>query len=244
MIDVRDLVIRFGSFEAVKEANFSVAEGSSYGLVGESGSGKSSILRTLAGIRSEWSGTVIVNGMPLNRQPAKNYYRKVQMVFQDPFGSLHPRQTIDRILKEPLIVYGFSELDTRIKRILQEVSLSTSVRYRYPHQLSGGQRQRVAIARALISEPRILLLDEPTSALDVSIQAEILNLLKDIREAKNLTFVLVGHNLAVVSHLCDRIAVLNNGKIVEELSSNDLRRGKVRNEYTRNLRDLSIELAE
>ncbi|MER9714101.1 ABC transporter ATP-binding protein [Mesorhizobium sp. M0174] len=242
MIAVNGLVIRFGSFEAVRGVSFDVAAGGSYGLVGESGSGKSSILRTLAGIRSDWNGSVSVNGVCLARQPTKDYFRKVQMVFQDPFGSLHPRQTIERILKEPLFVHGFSNISARVEKIMDEVSLPKNIRYRYPHQLSGGQRQRVAIARALVSEPDILLLDEPTSALDVSIQADILNLLKDLRVSRELTYILVGHNLAVVAHLCENIAILNNGTMVEEVSSEELRHGWILNEYTSKLREFSVEL--
>ncbi|NDV01214.1 ABC transporter ATP-binding protein [Pseudoroseicyclus sp. CLL3-39] len=244
MLDVEDLRIRFGTLEAVRGASFAIAEGESFGLVGESGSGKSTILRALAGLNRDWDGTVRLAGEPLGRLRDRAFFRRVQMVFQDPYGSLHPRQTIDRILAEPLIVHGFGDIDARICRALEEVSLPAAMRFRYPHQLSGGQRQRVAIARALISEPEVLLLDEPTSALDVSVQAEVLNLLTDLRRARGLTYLMVGHNLAVVTHLCERIAVMSHGEIVETVTAEDLRQGRVQHPHTVELRALSLDLAE
>lgn len=244
MIEAEGLTVRFGQVEAVKSVSFSVGEGSSFGLVGESGSGKSTILRALAGLNPDWSGNLRIAGAEQKPQRTKGFFRRVQMVFQDPYGSLHPRQTIDRILSEPLVVHGFDEIDRRIRQALAEVSLPAGVRFRYPHQLSGGQRQRVAIARALISEPEILLLDEPTSALDVSVQAEVLNLLSDLREARKLTYIMVGHNLAVVAHLCDRIAVMQGGVIVETVSAADLRLGNLTHPHTADLRALGIELEE
>ncbi|WP_373356576.1 ABC transporter ATP-binding protein [Pseudoroseicyclus sp. CXY001] len=244
MVDVQDLRVHFGSVEAVRGVSFEVARGSAFGLVGESGSGKSSVLRALAGLNSDWSGTMRVDGADLTPRRERAFFRRLQMVFQDPYASLHPRQTIDRILSEPLIVHGFDEIDRRIARALDEVSLPAGMRFRYPHQLSGGQRQRVAIARALISEPEVLLLDEPTSALDVSVQAEVLNLLADLREARGLTYLMVGHNLAVVTHLCQSLAVMVNGEIVETVSSDDLRAGRVQSPHTAALRDLSLDLAE
>ena len=159
----------------------------------------------------------------------------MQMVFQDPYGSLHPRQTVDSILREALIIHDFDNQDDRILKAIADVGLSLQHRYRYPHQLSGGQRQRVAIARALILSPSILLLDEPTSALDVSVQAEILNLLARLRQAYDLTSILVSHDLAVVAHLCSRIAVMQFGRIVEVISAGDLREGKAQESYTREL---------
>ena len=148
-------------------------------------------------------GTIAVDGKPLGASRDKAFYRKVQMVFQDPYGSLHPRQTVDRLLLEPLAIHGFGDSEARIVRALDEVGLGSGFRFRYPHQLSGGQRQRVAIARALILEPSILLLDEPTSALDASVQAEVLNLLEQVRRDRKLTFLMVSHDLAVVTHMCD-----------------------------------------
>ena len=244
MIEVDALSVRFGDIEAVKSVSFAVQRGESFGLVGESGSGKSTVLRALSGLNDSWSGRMSVDGKLLAARRSKEFHRHVQMVFQDPFGSLHPRQTIDRLLSEPLLVHGMGDIERRILRALNEVALSATVRFRYPHQLSGGQRQRVAIARALMAEPQVLLLDEPTSALDVSVQAEVLNLLEDLQEARHLTYILVSHNLAVVAHVCERIGVMQGGELVELLSSDDLRAGRTHHPHTAALRELSIELEE
>ena len=192
---------------AVRNVSFRVAEGAAFGLVGESGSGKTTVLRALAGLVAPAAGTVAVAGRVQGPRRDRGFARLCQMVFQDPYGSLHPRHTVDRTLSEPLAIHGLargSEADRRVERALREVGLGPAFRFRYPHQLSGGQRQRVAIARALILEPRVLLLDEPTSALDVSVQAEILNLLARLRRERRLTYLLVSHNLAIVAHLCER----------------------------------------
>lgn len=242
MIDVRNLSVDFGTFRALKNVTFKVGKGGAFGLIGESGSGKSTVLRVLCGLQQSWEGEVSILGESQGKSRSKAFYRHLQMVFQDPFGSLHPRQTIDRILSEPLLVHGIEDVDQRVARILDEVSLPMSARFRFPHQLSGGQRQRVAIARALISEPEVLLLDEPTSALDVSVQAEILNLLTDLRERRELTYLMVGHNLAVVTHLCEEVAVMRHGEIVETVSSDALREGAVANGYTRELRELNADI--
>ena len=244
MIDVDGLRIAFSGNEVVKGVSFGVAPGESFGLVGESGSGKSTVLRAIAGLNEDWQGSIRFDGQEVPRRRPPEFFRQVQMVFQDPFGSLHPRQTIDRILSEILLVHRMDDIDGRINRALADVALPGLVRFRYPHQLSGGQRQRVAIARALIAEPKILLLDEPTSALDVSVQAEVLNLLADLRESRGLTYVMVSHNLAVIAHLCDRLAVMQNGGIVEQLTVPDLRAGNVAHPHTRELRDLMLALEE
>jgi peptide/nickel transport system ATP-binding protein len=244
MIDVDQLRIRFGSNEVVKGVSFHVPTGGSFGIVGESGSGKSTVLRAVSGLNAEWSGNITVDGQAMRPRRDRAFFRKVQMVFQDPYGSLHPRQTVDRILSEPLLVHGIGEIEARIERVLSEVALPTTMRFRYPHQLSGGQRQRVAIARALIAEPEVLLLDEPTSALDVSVQAEILNLLADLRERRRLSYILVSHNLAVVTHLCPRVGVMIGGEMVEQLSAEDLRAGSVHHPHTSQLRALSVDLEE
>lgn len=244
MIDVAGLVVRFGSVEAVKGVSFKVATGENFGLVGESGSGKSTVLRALSGLNPDWSGRMTIAGQELEPRRSRDFYRRVQMVFQDPYGSLHPRQTVDRLLSEPVLVHRMGDIDKRISRGLAEVALPQSIRYRYPHQLSGGQRQRVAIARALMSEPDVVLLDEPTSALDVSVQAEVLNLLADLQQKRGLTYVMVTHNLAVVAHLCSRIAVMQGGTIVETVTSDDLRAASVKHPHTAALRRLSVELEE
>jgi peptide/nickel transport system ATP-binding protein len=163
------------------------------------------------------------------------------MVFQDPYGSLNPAHTIDKILAEPLAIQGLDAIDRRVGQALREVGLGPEHRYRYPHQISGGQRQRVALARSLIVEPRILLLDEPTSALDLSVQAEILNLLKSVAHRHGFTMLMVSHDLAVIAHMCSRIAVMYRGEIVEMLAVDRLRRGEADHPYTRTLLDASLE---
>ncbi|KAA2213462.1 ABC transporter ATP-binding protein [Teichococcus oryzae] len=242
MIEVEHLNVHFGSNHVVRDVSFRVAAGETFGLVGESGSGKSTVLRTIAGLNAGWDGRMAVAGQALGPRRDRAFFQRVQMVFQDPYGSLHPRQTVDRILAEPLEVHGIPDAESRITRALEEVALPRTARFRYPHQLSGGQRQRVAIARALIADPSVLLLDEPTSALDVSVQAEVLNLLSDLREARQLTCILVSHNLAVVAHLCERLAVMQGGRIVEILSEAELRAGQARHSHTQDLIALSHEL--
>ena len=244
MIAVEDLRVRFGPVEAVKGVSFDVPEGSSFGIVGESGSGKSTVLRALSGLNDHWTGAMRIREQALAPNRKKDFFRRVQMVFQDPYGSLHPRHTVDRALSEPLVVHGIGDAETRILRALSEVALPASARFRYPHQLSGGQRQRVAIARALMAEPEVLLLDEPTSALDVSVQAEVLNLLVALQARRRLTYVMVSHNLAVVAHLCPMIGVMQGGLMVETLSAEDLRAGRVSHPHTAELRALSTELEE
>ena len=230
--------------KAVDSVSLTLAAGETLGIVGESGSGKSTLARLLLRLIEPTAGTVRFMGddlmsLPPDRLRARR--RDMQIVFQDPYASLHPRHTVDRALAEPLAIHGMgAEADRRIERLLVEVGLGPSFRYRFPHQLSGGQRQRVAIARALILEPEILLLDEPTSALDVSVQAEILNLLQRLRRERRLTFVLVSHNLAVVAHMCDRLAVMNRGRIVEEMTVAQLRAAAPREAYTRQLLAASL----
>ncbi|TIM31785.1 MAG: ABC transporter ATP-binding protein [Mesorhizobium sp.] len=234
-LSVDRLEVVFDRFRALKGVSLEVQSGESFGLVGESGSGKSTLLRAIAGLAPAASGSITVNGKKLGKHRDKAFYREVQMVFQDPYGSLHPRQTVDRLLQEPLAIHGFADGEKRIQRALDEVGLGTGFRFRYSHQLSGGQRQRVAIARALILEPAILLLDEPTSALDASVQAEVLNLLEDIRRRRKLTFLMVSHDLAIITHMCERLMVMQNGEAVEHLTADDLVERRVSKDYTRNL---------
>lgn len=221
-IELDNLSVHFDTggeiLKAVNNVSFSVPLHGSFGLVGESGSGKSTILRALTGLNKQAGGEIRLDGEVLSEKRSKAFYKNVQMVFQDPYASLHPRHTIDSILAEPLTIHGFKDIEQRIARVMDQVALPSQFRFRYPHQLSGGQRQRVAIARALILEPKILLLDEPTSALDVSIQAEILNLLNQLRDELSLTYLLVSHDLAVVSYMCEQVAVMQQGKLLELLA--------------------------
>jgi ABC-type dipeptide/oligopeptide/nickel transport system ATPase subunit len=219
----------------VRGVTFAVPRGGTYGLVGESGSGKSTVLRTIAGLVIDWRGRLRIADETLGPKRSAAFHRRVQMVFQDPYASLHPRHTVDRILSEPIAIHRLGDAERRIARALEEVGLGPKFRFRYPHQLSGGQRQRVAIARALILEPELLLLDEPTSALDVSVQAEVLKLLLRLKEERNLTWILVSHNLAVVAMLCAELAVMREGVIVEELTAAALRQGRPTHHYTQQL---------
>ena len=244
MIEVEDLKVTFGrgrqAVEAVRGISFRVSEGEVFGLVGESGSGKSTVLRALCGLIRNWQGQVTIDGIGQGSRRDRDFHKKVQMVFQDPYGSLHPRHTVDRILAEPVAVHRLGNAAARIRQALQEVGLGPEFRFRYPHQLSGGQRQRVAVARALILEPRILLLDEPTSALDVSVQAEVLNLLSNLGKKRDLTYILVSHDLAVVAHMCDHLAVMNRGRVVEELDVEVLKHQNPKQPYTRQLLTASL----
>ena len=237
LIEIENLSVTFTAnhrqVRAVQEVSLSVAAKESYGLVGESGSGKSTILRAICGLAPISGGSIRIGGEPVRHDRA--FSRKVQMVFQDPYASLHPRHTIDRTLSEPLAIHGLPGTDTRITQALIDVGLPTNFRFRYPHQLSGGQRQRVAIARALMLEPEILLLDEPTSALDASVQAETLNLLSRLREERGLTFLMVSHDLAVIDHMCDRILVMQHGGAVEELPREALAKAEMKTDYARSL---------
>jgi peptide/nickel transport system ATP-binding protein len=234
-ISVDKLNVSFGDSHVVKDLSFDVRRGESYGLVGESGSGKSTVLRVLSGLNRDWSGAVAIDGAAQPKVRDKAFYRNVQMVFQDPYGSLHPKKTVDDTLAEPLAIHGIDGAEACIGKALSDVGLPASFRFRYPHQLSGGQRQRVAIARALVLEPSILLLDEPTSALDVSIQAEVLNLLSALRQERKLTYILVSHDLAVVGHMCERLLVMQFGRAVEEMTVETLAARQPQTTYAQQL---------
>lgn len=207
---------------AVKQVSFQLAQGKTLALVGESGSGKTTIARALIRLVPACSGQVylghqdILSLTPRQWQP---YRRKIQMVFQDPFASMNPRMTVENVITEGLLALRLcsskKDYQIKLKAVLDAVGLTSSVLARYPHEFSGGQRQRIALARALIIEPEILLLDEPTSALDVSIQAQILNLLKDLQAEKKFSYLIISHNLAAVAYLADEIAVLQNGELIE-----------------------------
>lgn len=239
MIQIDKLNVTFGhgarAVHAVRDVSFTVAAGESFGLVGESGSGKSTVLRALAGVVSTHAGEMSVAGARLGRRRTLAFRKQVQMVFQDPFGSLHPRHTLDQILTEPARIHRLANIKERVLEALEQVGLDATYRFRYPHQISGGQRQRIAIARALIIEPQVILLDEPTSALDVSVQAEILNLLARLKRERGLTYLLVSHDLAVIGHMCDNLAVMRLGETVERLSVAELRNAIPTHPYTQQL---------
>ena len=237
MISVENLVVRFGQEgpDVIKNISFTVERGRSFGLVGESGCGKSTILRALAGLVQPVAGMMLIDDLAVDRKRPRHLMRTVQMVFQDPYGSLHPRKTVRTQLLEPLRNQRMSRSEDIVEDTLVSVGLSTDLLHRYPHELSGGQRQRVSIARALILEPDVLLLDEPTSALDVSVQAEILNLLGDLRKQRGLTYLLVSHDLAVISHMCDIVAVVQSGRIIEIVNVEELRAGRFEHPYSRQL---------
>jgi peptide/nickel transport system ATP-binding protein len=239
LLEVDDLRVSFGTganrVRAVDGVSFRVAEGEVFGLVGESGCGKSTILRAMTGLNQDWRGGIVIDGVEMQAKRSRAFFKLVQMVFQDPYGSLHPRHTVNTTLMEPIRIHGLAEGDARVERALLDVGLEPRFRYRYPHQLSGGQRQRVAIARALILQPKVLLLDEPTSALDVSVQAEILNLFRKLHTQLGLTYILVSHDLAVVAHLCDRLAVMKEGRILETLDVAELTGDGPKHAYTQEL---------
>jgi peptide/nickel transport system ATP-binding protein len=245
LIEIETLTVTFRAkgreVRAVEGVSLSVAKGESFGLVGESGSGKSTILRAICGMAPVTSGSIRIGGNTLPSPRGAGFATEVQMVFQDPYASLHPRHTIDRALSEPLAIHGIAGSDARVVRALEDVGLSAAFRFRYPHQLSGGQRQRVAIARALMLEPAILLLDEPTSALDASVQAEVLNLLNRLRSERGLTFLMVSHDLAVIDHMCDRIMVMQHGHAVEEITRETLAQARMTTPYARSLFDASAD---
>ncbi|MGU3575001.1 ABC transporter ATP-binding protein [Brucellaceae bacterium C25G] len=245
LIDVSDLSVSFGKGRkrstVVKKVRFHINRGEAYGLIGESGCGKSTILRALAGLIPHYTGDFSFDGTMLTGERDKSFFRRVQMVFQDPYASLHPRKMVHKVLAESLTIHNMDRKEERIRDVLTAVGLGPSFMYRYPHELSGGQRQRVAIARALIIEPDVLLLDEPTSALDVSVQAEILNLLKTLRRERNLTYLMVSHDLAVVAHICERVGVMHKGIILEELTADDLRHSRAQDPYTQEFLQASVE---
>ncbi|WP_106795621.1 ABC transporter ATP-binding protein [Rhizobium sp. H4] len=244
MINVRDLDVVFSagksSNHVIRGISFQVSPGETLGIVGESGCGKSTVLRCLAGMEAGWTGQIELGGKPIGKTRSREELTSAQMVFQDPYGSLHPRHRIGTALAEPLRAMRHADIWSKVERALIQVGLPASFANRFPHELSGGQRQRVAIARALILSPPILLLDEPTSALDVSVQAEILNLLADQREEKGLTYLLVSHDLAVIAHMCDRVLIMKNGGFVDELTKEDLQAGTTHDAYARELFEASF----
>ena len=253
LLDVRDLTVHFpirrgiviqrqvGAVHAVDGVTFQIRRGETLGLVGESGCGKSTTGRTILRLNRPTSGEVRFDGVnlaQLSEGKLRGMRRHMQMIFQDPYASLNPRQTVGQIVGEPLLVHGIvrqaKAREDRVHNLLQLVGLNPSYVNRYPHEFSGGQRQRIGIARALAVEPRFLVLDEPISALDVSIRAQIVNLLEQLQEDLGLTYLFIAHDLSIVRHISDRVAVMYLGKIVE-LADRDLLYDDPLHPYTRAL---------
>ena len=227
---------------AVDGVSFSLAQGETLGLVGESGCGKSTLGRTIIKLLTPDAGSVHLSGQNLASMSAaqvKSFRREAQMIFQDPFASLNPRSTVGRAIEEPLIVHGLGDRRARADRVnwlLERVGLPPEAAHRHPHEFSGGQRQRIGIARALALNPKLIVCDEPMSALDVSVRAQVLNLLADLREEFGLSYLFISHDLSVVEHFCDRVAVMYLGRIVELASRKTLWRQPL-HPYTRALLD-------
>lgn len=213
LVEVRDLHVRYGSFEAVKGVSFAVGAGEIFGIVGESGSGKSTIAKVLMELERAASGEVILN------EPAPGRRLSMQMIFQDAVGSLNPRMSVRTALDEVLRT-GVSRRTA--EELVDLVGLSSAVLSQYPREMSGGQCQRVSVARALAREPDVLVADEPVSALDVSVQARVLNLLRDLRRDMGLAIILIAHDLAVVKNVCDRVAVMERGRFVDQGETADV----------------------
>jgi peptide/nickel transport system ATP-binding protein len=229
-------------FTALKGVSFDIRQGEVFGIVGESGSGKSTIARCVTGIYEPTDGAISICGADLNRLENKNkqnyYRRQTQMVFQDPFSSLNGRMRVENIIAEPILFHNQAADKAEAKKIVNEllkiVGLGTGAARKFPHEFSGGQRQRISIARALATRPRFLICDEPTSALDVSIQAQILNLLKDLQEELGLTMMFISHDLPVIRQMCDRVAVMKSGEILE-IADTEALFNTPQHSYTQNL---------
>ncbi len=216
-----------GAVMAVDGISFTINKGETFGLVGESGCGKTTTSRLILLLEKITSGTLLFEGKDINRMTREEFERyraSVQAVFQDPYSSLSPRMKVGKIIAEPLVINGVSpkEIRERVASLLDLVGLRKDAQVLYPHEFSGGQRQRIAIARALAPDPGLIILDEPVSALDVSIRAQIMNLLREIQQKTQTTFLLIAHDLAVVKHMSDRIGVMYLGKLVEVAESEEL----------------------
>ena len=231
LLSVKDLVVRFGKkrkpFTAVDKVSFDIYKGETFGLVGESGSGKTTIGRAVIRVAPTAGGDILYGGEKINgkisKELDKSITRKIQMIFQDPMASLNERAKVDYIVSEG--IYKSTKKDERKKLVdaaLMDVGLLPEFSSRFPHEFSGGQRQRIGIARALIMQPEFIIADEPISALDVSIRAQVLNLLSDLQKKRNLTYLFISHDLSVMRFICDRIAVIHKGKIVELADTEEL----------------------
>ncbi|CCJ51791.1 dipeptide ABC transporter ATP-binding protein [Bordetella parapertussis] len=260
LVEVEDLGMRFvlrnaflarnrRTLDAVKQVNLSINEGEVFGLVGESGSGKSTVARLIAGLYTPTNGRVLFNGVDLtglkDEKRMNAFRRQIQMVFQDPYSSLNPRMRVQEIVAEPIRFHRLAEGEAQTRRVVADlldvVGLGASAAQRYPHEFSGGQRQRICIARALATRPRFLICDEPTSALDVSIQAQILNLLKDLQEQLGLTMLFISHDLPVIRQMCDRVGVMLHGQLLETAATETLFTHP-EHDYTRHLLSLMPRL--
>ena len=212
---------------AVHDVSLTIHSGETVGLVGESGCGKSTFARTVLGLYKKTSGTVLFKGKDVeNPDTADAFHRQVQMIFQDPYASLDPRMTVEDIIGEPLRNYGIcsspSQLRQRVAQLLDEVDLTREAAQRYPHEFSGGQRQRIGVARAVASNPKLIIADEPVSALDLSVQAQVLNYMKKIQKDLGISYMFISHDLGVVYHMCDNLAIMHRGKFVEIGSRDDI----------------------
>jgi peptide/nickel transport system ATP-binding protein len=226
---------------AVDGVSFDIAKGQTLALVGESGCGKSTVAKLLVGLYEPTRGNLTFDGQDAHsgyRAGDRNLRRRIQMIFQDPYASLNPRWTVEDIVGEPLTEHGIirdkAQLDARVTQLLVSVGLGAADLRKYPHQFSGGQRQRISIARALATEPEFLVCDEPTSALDVSVQAQVLNIMKDLQRERSLTYLFISHNLAVVRHVSDQVGVMYLGRIVELAGKHQLF-GNPQHPYTKML---------
>jgi peptide/nickel transport system ATP-binding protein/oligopeptide transport system ATP-binding protein len=250
LIEVKDLTKHFpikqgivfqrqiGAVKAVDGVSFDVAHGETLGIVGETGCGKSTTARLLCRLMDPTSGTITFDGRDVGAQKGdglKALHRDMQMIFQDPYSSLNPRKTIGSIISEPFVIHGLhgggGERKRQVQALMDRVGLNPEHYNRYPHEFSGGQRQRIGVARAIALEPKLLVADEPVSALDVSIQAQVLNLLRELQREMGLTLIFIAHDLSVVRHMCDRVAVMYLGKIVE-IASSDVMYSQPRHPYT------------
>ena len=241
LVEVRDLVKHFpikqgvifqrqvGAVKAVDGVSFDVMDGETLGIVGETGCGKSTTARLLVRLLDPTSGSIVFEGVDIAKASGaalKQLHRKVQIIFQDPYSSLNPRKTVGSIISDPYIIHGMftgdGERKKQVQELMDRVGLNPEHYNRYPHEFSGGQRQRIGVARAIALEPQLLIADEPVSALDVSIQAQVLNLLRKLQREMGLTLVFIAHDLSVVRHMCDRVAVMYLGKVVELAPSEEL----------------------